>query len=567
MIRRILIFLTALSLGSCSEEFFDRPPLTELSDQSIWSNATDAQYVVNGLYRAFHELDGWTDIYVGLGGAPYLDCTIDLMYFRDNWKWAGHQLGSGDATATNGYADTFWRGKFEQLRTCNFFFDNIEKVKDKVTEAEYNDLNGQARVVRAFIFLRLVQAFGDVPFVTTQLLADAMPGREKATVVLDFVLEELEKAIQELPETGADKLHGRIFKDVARAYKARAALHYAGFYGKTEHYQTALDALAPIVNSGKYELWNRNSDPSLNFQELFWSEYEGDVNKEMIFTYQFIKDKWPNNISTCFAGDGWKVHQVQQNMIDLFEPRDGGWQKWGISYREMNEYRDAKEKGSPLAGKWPAYNPENEFEGRDPRMSASLMNGNPRLHENGSIVKDGEFWVPGNRFFGQGEWAEACYSLKKMVDPICFVNGYYFGNAENNFPLVRYADILLLYAEALNELGRTAEAVPFVNQVRARAQMPPVVATDKAELLEIIKHERKIELLAEDVLVWDYKRWKEHDRTMPYGARFYGFRKENFGGASYAFYQKNLNFPKDRLWPVPSAELVRNPNMTQNEGW
>lgn len=566
--KKIAIYITTLLIFlSCNDDFFDKGPLDELSDNTFWTNASDAQYAVNGLYEAFYELEGGTDLWVGLGGAPYRDCMLDLMYFRDNYKWDGHQLGAGTATASNSHVKAFWDKKYVHIKDCNYFFDNIDRLKENVSENEYNDLVGQVRVARAFLYLRLVQAFGDVPLVKTQLNSDAKPSRNAASEVLDFVITELQAAISELPEKPADQLHGRVYKDVARAYLARAAMHYAGFYGKAEHYETARKALEPIVTNPNYALWMNNEDPSLNFQELFWSDNEGAENKEIIFSYQFIKDHYPNNISTCFAGDGWKVHQVTQNMIDMYEPQDGGWQKWGIDFKEMNTYRDSKVKGSPLVGKWPDYDPLNEFKGRDPRMSATLMNGNPKIDENGNLVKEGEFWVPGNRHFNQGEWTEACYSLKKMVDPICFVNGYYFGNAENNFPLVRLADMLLLYAEVLNELGQTAEAIPYVNQVRARAQMPPITASGKDELLEIIKHERKIELLAEDVLIWDYKRWKEHERTMPYGSKFYGFRKENFGKESHTFYVKNLAFPKDYLWPIPTYELTVNPNMTQNTEW
>lgn len=562
-----ILFIILFGLSSCSDSFFDRGPLSELDEDTFWESASDAEYAINGLYESFYELEGGTDLWKGLGGAPYRDCMLDLMFFRDNYKWDGHQLGAGNATPGNGHAKAFWETKFLRLRDCNVFFENIDRIKNLLTEDKYNELVGQARVARAFLHLRLVQAFGDAPLLTRSLKYNEKPSRTPATEVMSFVINELTQAIKELPDKPSDQLHGRIYKDVARAYLARAAMHYAGFYGKTEHYQTAKDALEPIVTNTAYELWKHNSDPSLNLQELFWSEFEGNMNKEIIFSYQFVKDNYPNNISTCFAGDGWKVHQVTQNMIDLYEPQDGGWQKWGISYKEMNEYRDAKEKGSPLVGKWPDYDPKDEFKGRDPRMSATLMNGSPKLNEKGEIVKEGEFWEPGNRQFNQGEWGEACYSLKKMVDPICFKNGYYFGNAENNFPLVRLADMLLLYAEVLNELGETEEALPYVNMVRDRATMPPVEASDKEELLEIIKHERKIELLAEDILVWDYKRWKEYERTMPYGAKYYGFRKENFGKESFLFYQKNLIFPKAYLWPIPTSELTVNSNIEQNPGW
>ena len=127
--------------------------------------------------------------------------------------------------------------------------------------------------------------------------------------------------------------------------------------------------------------------------------------------------------------------------------------------------------------------------------------------------------------------------------------------------------MLLLYAEALNETGKTAEAVKYVNMVRERVDMPAIACSDKNEMLEIIKHERKIELMAEHVLVWDYKRWHEYERTMPYGAEFYGYSRETFGQESILMQTKYLTYPQYYLWPIPAVELRNNKNMTQNTGW
>ncbi len=563
----IIYFIIPLLWVSCDnlmEDYLNKGPLDSLSEDSYWTNGNDALYAVNALYESFHELEGGTDG-VGPGGFPDMDASLDIFHFKYTWKYGLYGAAEGSWNSNNDYVKNFWNTKYKHIRKANFFFENIDKVKDLISEKEYNDYCGQARVARAFLHLRLVQGFGDVPLIARTLKADEWPGRDPVDKVMDFVLSELETAIAELPEEQSDNFHGRINKDVARVYKARAALHYAGFYGKIEHYQTAFNALDPVVKSGKYQLWDKTEDPSSNYEELFWTVNEGSENKEMIFTYQFIKDKYASNISTCFAGPGWKSHQVMQNFIDQFECKHG-FQAHGISFKEMNEYRDTKVLKSPLEGKCPDYDPFHEFENRDSRLSATFMNGNPRLNEESGIIRDGEFWEPGNYKVDQ-EWETDCYSMKKMVEPTNFNPEYYFGNSDNNFPLIRYSDVLLLYAEVLNELGKTTEAVPYINMVRARVDMPPVVSSDKAEVLEIIKHERKIELVNENHLMWDYKRWKEYERTMPYGSKFYGFRRETFGQESQVFHTKYLIFPKYNLWPIPQGELINNKNMTQNPEW
>lgn len=560
--KRLFLFLFIILLVSC-DDFLNKGPLTTLSESSYWQKGSDAEYAVNGLYECFYEFDGGGEFKPG--GAPYMDLCTDLMYLKAPWEFGFNAFNTGTLTADNGWVADFWKKKYKFIRNCNFFFENVEKIKDQLAEKTYNNYCGQARVIRAFLYLRLVQGFGDVPLITKTLSADEWPARDPAEQIMEFIINELDLSINELPDEPWDGAHGRINKDVAYAYKARAAMHYAGFYGKQEYYQIAADALKEIVESGKYELFKKEADPVENFTQIFWAANEGGDNKEIIFSYQFMKDKHPNNISTSFAGPGWKGQQAQQNYIDMYECKHG-FQAHGISFKEMNEYRNTKVLRSPLEGKCPDYDPQQEFKERDPRLNATFFNANIYKDDNGVLQKPGEYWAAANRSFAP-DWENDCYFFKKLVDPTNFNPVYYYGNSDNNFPLVRYSDMLLLYAEALNETGKTTDAAKYVNMVRERVDMPAIVCSDKDEMLEIIKHERKIELMVEHVLVWDYKRWKEYERTMPYGAEFYGYRRETFGQESILMQTKYLTYPQYYLWPIPAVELRNNKNMKQNTGW
>ena len=131
--------------------------------------------------------------------------------------------------------------------------------------------------------------------------------------------------------------------------------------------------------------------------------------------------------------------------------------------------------------------------------------------------------------------------------------------------------MLLLYAEVLNELNASSSdghnALYYVNMVRSRVGMPAVLSSDQDEIREIIKHERKVELILENVLVWDYMRWKDLEKALPYGEIMYGYRREVFNQTSLMFYTILRTYPKFNLWPIPTVELRNNSNMTQNEGW
>ena len=544
---------------SCSG-FLNKGPLTTLSESTYWTKASDAEYAVTGLYEAFSELERWTN-------APYLDICTDLLYLKAPWEFLLVPYATGSLTADNDWLLWFWQTKYQYIRNANFFFDNIGRIKDLMTPEEYADYCGQARTVRAFCYLRLVQGFGDVPLVTTCIGADEWPGRTSAGTVMEFVIEELRTAAEEeLSDTPADEKHGTITKYVAYAYLARAAMHYAGFYDKTEYYDVAVKALEPIVENTEFALFDSDPDPTENFTKIFWSENEGSNNREIIFSDQYIKDFRPHNISTSFAGPGWRGQQAQQNYIDMFETTEG-WQALGIDFREMNCYRNTKEERSPLEGVSELYDPQDEFKNRDPRLNATFFNPHIYLDGNGTLQKEGEHWAAANYDFIP-DWDNDCYFFKKLVDPICFNPEYYYGNSENNFPLVRLSDMYLLYAEALNETGETALAEEYVNRVRQRADMPDITSDDKDEMREIIKHERKIELIGEQVLVWDYMRWKEGERTMPNGSEFYGFRRETWGQASVLMQTKYLTWPKYELWPIPAVEMRNNPNIKENnQGW
>lgn len=552
---RFLYIAIIFFFASC-EDFLETPPLTNLSGDSFYKSPSDAAYAVNGLYTSFYELEG--------SAVPYLDILTDLIFLKNSWEAGFYPATNGSLTGDNWWVQQFWSARYTKIRNANYFFENIDKFEGQMPEAELNNYKGQVRAIRAFLYTRLMQGFGDVPLITTVLGVDEWPARTDVEEVITFIMSEFDQAILELPVEPADSKHGRLTKYAAYTLKARAALYVAGYYNKPEYYEIAAKALEEVVNSQRFSLFRKYNDPYRDFGALFLEENEGSDNREILLSYQFTKDIAPNNMTTAFAGPGWKSFQAHQNYIDMFEGIEG-WQKYGISFAEMNKYRDTKAKRSPLEGVDPTYNPQNEFANRDPRLSQTFFNPNISL-SGGTIVKPGEFWAEANRNFAPDADNDA-YFFKKMVEPSNFNPVYYYGNSANNYILIRYADVELLYAEALNETGKTGDGVPYVNDVRSRAGMPPITAGSKEELREIIKHERKVELIMEQQLYWDYKRWKDLEKTMPMDAVFYGYRREPFGQESQVMETKKLSYPKYYTWPIPVGELQNNGNLVPNTDW
>ncbi|PTT00934.1 hypothetical protein DBR11_08585 [Pedobacter sp. HMWF019] len=556
--KKIILLYAVLLLTmmvSC-KKFLDTPPLTNLSGDSFYKSPSDLEYAVNGMYASFRELEG--------DGAPYMDILVDLLFLKNSWEAGFFPATNGSLTADNWWIRDNWKAKYTKIRNINNFFANVDKFQGQLEQSKLDNYRGQARVIRAFLYTRLLQGYGEVPLITTPIPLETLPAKNNLEEIINFIMTEFDKSINELPETSSDSKHGHLTKYAAYVLKARAAMYIAGFYNKPEYYKTAADALQKVVSSGQFSLFRKYNDPNRDFGDLFLEENEGNENKEILLSYQFMKDLSPNSITTVFAGPGWKGFQAHQNYIDLFECKEG-WQAYGISFAAMNRYRDTKSNKSPLEGVYPGYDPNNEFANRDPRLAQTFFN--PNIHsQGGTILKPGEYWKPANRTFSPDADNDA-YFFKKMVEPSNFNPVYYYNNSANNYILIRYADVLLLYAEALNATGHTGEALPYLNDVRSRAGMPPVTAGGSDELLEIIKHERKVELIQEQQLYWDYKRWKDFERTMPFGAVFYGYRRENFGQPSQAMETKKLIYPKYYTWPIPVEELQVNSNLSQNKDW
>jgi len=560
-INALYILLLSFFLVSCAD-FLEKPPLTELSESSFYKSPGDAAFAVNAMYDGFYELEGGN-------GVPYLDVLTDLIFLRNSWEIGFFPATNGSLTSDNWWVrDRMWNKKYTYIRNANILLENIDQFRGQIPDADLDNYKGQARTIRAFLYTRLMQIFGDAPLVTKPLGVNDWPGTNSADEIISFIMAEFDQAIIELPVDPADNKHGRLTKYAAYVLKARAAIYVAGFYNRPEYYQIAADALREVVNSGKFQLFNKYQDPAKDFEFLFREENEGADNREILLSLQFVKNEAAtentNNISTVFAGNGWKGIQAHQNYIDMFECTHG-WQAHGISFATMNAYRDTKANASPLSGRCPDYTPQNEFANRDPRLNQTFFNPNIR-GSGGAISKGGEFWPEANRSFFPDQDNDA-YFFKKMVEPSLFYPLYEPWNGANNYILIRYADALLLYAEALNGSGRTAEALPYINMVRARVAMPAVATGDPMELLEIIKHERKVELIMEQQLYYDYKRWREMERTMPYGAVYYGFRREPFGASSQAMETKYLVYPKYYNWPIPTDEIRNNSNLTPSPNW
>jgi hypothetical protein len=521
---KILMFSIAITIlfQNCKKNFLVTVPDDRLSTEIFWKTDKDATYAANAVYRhltegagVFISWDAMTDI--GITHTPNLTIA---------------QLAEGQIDPLNSRIEDEWSNAYAGIRSANSFFANVDKVETQDSTL-IRRLKGEVRVIRAYLYIRLASLFGDVPLVTTEITVDESKKLTRTPVsqVWDFISQELTTAADELPVTQKDI--GRITKGAALALKSRAML-YAG------RYQDAADAAKQVMDLKVYALY-----PS--YKNLF--TYGAENNQEVILDVQFIKNNYSNNIYRILAPvsqNGSPQYFPTKNLVDSYEMANG------LSIDD------------PSSG----YDPFKPYENRDPRLRYSVFVPGDTL-PNGKKLNDypgsGTSDEVGTSFIVSetGFYVKKYVNAEDLSDPT---------NCGINIILLRYAEVLLNYAEAKIELNQIdASVYDAINQVRQRPDVNmPAITTGKTqdEMRQIVRHERLTELAFESQRFFDIRRWKIAAGLMQ--GRAYGITYVDSNGDLQTVAVPGWNWSwKDRnyLWPIPQNEIELNPNLEQNPGW
>ena len=554
------------SLSSCYD--LDRFPADQLSSGTFFKTQDHADQAMMGLYSVMHSehVFGLQFAMDGLGG-------IAMGY--DNPSYQTFQRGV--YATNNSWVLNKWQNLYEGITRSNNVLQNIDNVdmSDEL-KAQYK---GEARFMRGLFYFTLMDFFGGVPLYdeTFNVSADfnnMLNKRESTETIRQFVIDDLNAAISVLPDEWDTSNYGRATKWAATALKGKVLLF-------NKQYGEAASCFENVVNSGKFELYD-------SYKDLFLPG--GDESSEMIFAVQNMGGVGTDiGMPMCFYmgtrasyGSSWNNVMAATDFVDTYEWKDGrpfDWEEVIPGFTTDNEikkntfratintttievtaYPEAKDKLLEM------------YENRDPRMNYSIIL--PYTHYTGwyqnaeheceyvivaSGITDGHHMI---RVNGNYE----CYLWRKFV-PEGNMNGAINNRADTpiNFPLIRYADVLLMLAECYNENGQPDKAVALINQVRDRVEMPGInsgpewlSATTKDEVFQRIKHERAVELAAEGHSFSDMKRWGLLETL--------NGRKEMSITGQKTVYTRAVS-ERDYLWPIPSTEIEKNPELEQNPGW
>jgi len=572
----LLFFLSGFN--ACEDKLLDIKSLTEPVNTTFYSNEQELNLALTGVYN--------TLIYKGGYQLPLQvlmdNGATDLGINRGANVAGMSELGQGiQGTTTAGFQQAysyFYTG----IARANSLLENMERAKDLVPEDRFKAIQAQAMVLRAYNYMYLTEFFGDVPFVDALIKnpSEALLPRVSKTEIVDRIMADLQTASASLPNTWPTSDYGKITKGVALGLRARIALYNKRY----DEAATSAKAVMDNESAMKYALHP-------DYGELFgWAgQSSSEIMLVMPLKEGFDIAQFPVAQGSRNLGSYSTVVPCQ-SLIDSYEATDG---------KPIDESS--------------IYDPKKPFENRDPRLKKSIIT--PQSVWGGIIFESHPDSLKSRKADGtiRGKnndsrkviWPAAFfgYLWKKYTDEPAQVKGQMW--SESDFILMRYAEILLIYAEAKIELGQIdASVLTAINRIRARAygvdvsntgSYPAITSTNQAELRKVIRRERKVELANEGFRLFDIRRWRIAEKVMP--VKLYG-RVLNFATAtgipnidddcfvSYAGIESQYDFNPDarfpnaqnRLWnarnylcPIPQQEIDTykglGGTLTQNGGY
>jgi hypothetical protein len=583
-----------LFFSSCVKDLLDQQPTTELAAASFWNSESDATTALMGLYSSVRPL---------FDRDYYFDGQGEYVLVR------GTSASRGGSYAPSGYGNgcnDMYSYLYGGVHRANYVIENVRKMLPNASAASLPGLEtviGEARLLRGMIYFRLISLWGDVPYISKVIYDNsevATITRTPITQIKDSILADFTYAFEKLPIKGSAT--GRAGKPAALAFRGKFQLYWACWNKNgwpeletftpnaseaTSAYTAAAADFKSVIEDYGLTLF-RNGEPgdcdSLgkaellpNYFYLFLPGANADKELIMVFNHGGTGTKQGEELMRDFAG---RSHEGSQAWVN---PR----------YEVADRYQsiitgDFAPKLIPMNPSVPgartalnsAINPDS-YRNRDYRMKASIMWDYEMSVGMVSLVSTG--WCP---------YIYKTWGIKVTIDGVSYITyntaantGYVFRKFVRNYagqgrsdgdyswPVMRLADVYLMYAEATNELnGPQTDAIDLVNKIRHRGNLPPLTASmtaSKSAFFSAIEQERIIELLGEGQRSFDLRRWRAIERVWcpPFGAGVWCIDTHGANQYQYFLNAPDLTYQQCYIYSIPETERDRNPNLTQNKPW
>jgi hypothetical protein len=584
--KKYLLYMVAAgaacaALPACEDafgDFLEKQPSNELTEAQVFSDWTTTAQLHFDTYNFLRHGAGrinnsWMDAATDLAQTSYASGGVRTSFNIGNYYGGGGASELVDA----------WEHYYRGIRKCNMLLTGIDSVpkgadlSDEKYETDKLNYKSEARFLRAYFYWELFLRYGAVPIVTDVLdpngdLLTGYTSRPTAKAfVVDFVLYELhdcESGLMPYDDGVKSANAGRIIRPMARALYARIMLYmaserFSSASGVT--WQQAADAAKSFIDDfgGSYGLFSvTDASGAAYTNAILRTTYQGN-NNEVIFFRNDVQIGWSGIQNDTPVGEGGNGGLCpSQNLVDMYDMANG-----------LSPFAEYDETGAPVYSgtATPAVNAASGYSdsapwaGRDPRLAATVLHHGVSWGNGVINVIKGQRDNP----VGNANATPTGYYLRKYI-PENILSAAHSGTSYRNWIIIRYAEILLSYAEAMNELsGPGSEVYSCLNQIRSRAGIAGDVKdrsdlTSKESMRRFIRKERTVELAFEDHRAWDVRRWNVAVEAL--ARPIYGVDVSAAAACTRKVAQERVFERKMYLYPIPEAEVWKT-NIENNPDW
>lgn len=595
--KKIYIYLMGIGLlGGCQSDFLDRTPYDSLSSETMWTTTDLTEKGVTGVYQTLH---------LGKGNTGRELYQLDAYGFTSQRR-SPNELLLGTATSSLGMFSSIWTELYEGIHRANNAISQIEMVSPCTEEMKARYI-AECKFLRAYYYSRLNQLWKGVPVYLEPVLDDeVIKGQESEAKVWEVIIQDLTDCINEpnLPDkykTG-DGSWGRATKGAAYALRGKAYMYIKDWAKAVADFSKVKDCGFSLFQGGYKALFKEANEQC----------------DEMIFSIQYVGVENYGSTTQFYCGNRssfgqcWNNYVVSPSLVDLYENIDGspfdwndvipGYDDMTAAQREVYFLRDTVNLANEPAATRDFVRTSFRSKATSLNMSLYLKDGNeervrkaytgrdPRLEAN--VITPYATYL-GREIEGQDRVFTYRWPLTTAteVPPTLDLrtdspNQYFYlhrkfvyeGSSETpnrnygpiDYPLIRYADVLLMWAEALTEQGSLEEAIALVNQIRDRAGVAQIQRSDASlptyvssqdDLRERVRNERRREFPNEGINFFDELRWNTWKEKV--------FEESKGSRHAWGGIITNYTFQGDYIttWAVPAVEVEKNKNLTPTPGW
>lgn len=564
------IFYSAvfLMMSCTSKDFLDQTVTSDLTEEAVFADSARTVAFLNNIY---------TD--AGFSTEPLRFTNGGLDAACDE----GEPQKASDITTSVQFAtgsvnpaiitDDAWKTCYKQIRNVNQLLKHLPNAP--IVSYVKPVIRAEARFLRAWYYSILLEHYGGIPLIGDTIYAvnDHINARRNTyKECVDYIVSECDAAASSLTVTRVRDEYGRVSGGACKSLKARVLLYAAsplynegnieasnaltGYTGsdntpeqRLQRWKDAADAARDVINLHVYSLNEDNvTAPGYGFYKVFLTR----VNTEYIFA---------------------KMQNGNADLEKDWQPPSRNGAKGAFPYQELVD-AFGMANGKSIGDESSGYDHQNPYANRDPRMNYTI------IHDQTAIMQKTGVLEPVNIYLGPDgrgvsvdavhEGTPTGYYINKMLDVNIAANNIH--GTSRSRPLMRYAEVLLNFAEAQNEYGGpTQEVYDAVEAIRRRAGLNPyqlASGLSKEEMREIIHNERRLELAFEGHRFWDVRRWKVADETENKTMTGMEVRRNGSAVSYNVFTVRKHNFKTAMyFWPIPQGEAGKSPELIQNPGW